>query len=92
MTTETGREVAVVPPEFERAEHAVTIFGTSDTKELGNRVVALAQFVEDIVTRGKLTSEISGRKYVNVEGWQAAGIGNRLFKQRSRFRAGVRRG
>lgn len=75
MTTTPGTAVATVPPEFEHEQQAVTLFGTNDPKEISNRVVALAGFVEDIVSKGKLTTNIQGRKFVNVEGWQAAGVG-----------------
>lgn len=78
MATDTGREVAVVEQQAvvqQAPPQAVTIFGTSDPKEISGKVVALAQFVEDIVTRGDLVSTIQGRRYVNVEGWEAAGVG-----------------
>lgn len=75
MTTNPGTDVAVRAPEFEHDQQAVTLFGTNDPKEISNRVVALAGFVDDIVSKGKLTTEIQGRKFVNVEGWQAAGVG-----------------
>ena len=54
---------------------SATLFGSDDPKVIGEKVVGLATFVKDIVTKGHLTSTISGREFVNVEGWEAAGVG-----------------
>lgn len=67
--TADNTDLVVIEP------HAVTLWGTDNTDIIAEKVFALAKFVNTIVERGDLVTNISGRSYVRVEGWQAAGIG-----------------
>jgi hypothetical protein len=51
----------------------VTLFGTSDPAEVVVRAAKVADVLKDILKKQGLTSRISGKEHVNVEGWQTLG-------------------
>jgi hypothetical protein len=52
---------------------SVTLFGTSDPAEVMQVAGRVASVLTDVLKRQGLTSNISGRHHVRVEGWQTVG-------------------
>ncbi len=64
-----GAEVIV----HEQAQQAVTLFGTDDPDEVLARATNVAKALDGVLGQTGLTLNISGRKYVKVEGWTFLG-------------------
>jgi hypothetical protein len=67
----TSTEVVVA--EKPQQSGQVTLFGTSDPAEVIVRAAKVADALKDILKKQGLTSRISGKDHVNVEGWQTLG-------------------
>ena len=55
------------------ATQAVTLFRTDDPKEIVARATAVADTLSGVLKDKKLTTSISGREHVRVEGWTLCG-------------------
>jgi hypothetical protein len=66
---EVGTDVERVEP----SPSAPTLFGTSDPAEVIQAASRVATVLTDVLKKQNLTSRISGRDHVQVEGWQTVG-------------------
>ncbi len=64
---EPGTDIAV------REAAAPTLFGTDDPGQIIQKAQAVASVLNDVITKQKLYTTISGKRYVLVEGWTTLG-------------------
>ena len=72
VNDDRGLEVAVRPPEAEKAVEAIDDSEIVDIKS----ILQLSKFAVELkkfIVKAKLFSNIKGKNYVNVEGWEFAG-------------------
>ena len=69
MTT----ELATVDGEIIEQRAPITLFGTDDPTAVVDRASAVATALAKVIKERKLSSRISGRDHVNVEGWTLLG-------------------
>lgn len=69
VTNEIGEELVV----HETHPGAVTLFGTDDPDQVLVRATSVAKALDGVLSQTGLSLNISGRKYVKVEGWTFLG-------------------
>lgn len=62
-----------VGTDLEVRSHEITLFRTDDPKEIVQRATELAEVLAKVLRDQKLTTAISGREHVRVEGWTFCG-------------------
>jgi hypothetical protein len=74
---ETAEELPQEPSSVEVAVRestgGVTLFGTTNPREVIEAASAVASVLTDVLKKQGLTTRISGRDHVRVEGWQTTG-------------------
>lgn len=71
VAQEIGQAMELATPY--RAEQSVTLFRTDEPAEVIAKATALATTLKQVLSQQRLTSTISGKEHVRVEGWTLLG-------------------